>query len=101
MKRYISRKEAIIDLQNRGYSCDFILVNNLIVCLQQDEVLSPERMAVKEAHRFKRKSEKGDDHLILAISSVDADLKGILMVALPSFENETGINFFANSAIEV
>ena len=101
MKRYISRKEAIIDLQNRGYIYDFILVNDLIVCLQQDEVLSKERMEVKETHRFKGKSEKGDNHMILAISSVDVDLKGILMVPLPSFGNETGVNFFSNSAIEV
>jgi hypothetical protein len=101
VKRYISRKEAIIDLQSRGYIYDFILRNDLIVCLQQDEVLSLERMQVKETHWFKGKSQKSDDHLLLAISSVDVDLKGILMVPLSSFENGSSMNFFSNSATEV
>jgi hypothetical protein len=76
---YHSKTEAIIDLQARGYDHDFILKNECIHCIQQNQSISPDDFEVIEAIRFDGKRRMRDNCIIYAIELLNNDMKGILM----------------------
>jgi len=76
MYQYDSPAHAINDLKQRGYSEDFNLKDNCIVC--NDQKFNADEFSIKEVYRFEGNSDPADEAIVLGIESSNG-VKGILV----------------------
>jgi len=95
MANYATKAETIIDLHKRGYGLDFIILNGRMLCIQHNEFISLEELQVMETYHFSGKRKLRDNHIIYAISSIENDVKGILMTSLKIFRSDTAVSLWA------
>lgn len=81
INKYHNNIEAIINLHERGYDHDFILINEYIICIQENRSVCPDEFEVIEAFRFERERKGLGDCIVYAISLSNSDIKGILMIS--------------------
>ena len=86
MKNYETVSEAVNDLNKRGYTHDFNLGEDCLVC---GEILSlsPEEFEIDEVYRFEGMTDPGDEMIVYAISSRKGDEKGVLVNAYGPYED--------------
>ena len=68
--------EAINELRTRGYTMDFNLQENCIICNQQK--FNPEDFKIVEVYRYEGDSDPADEAVVYAIESKNG-LKGVLV----------------------
>ena len=80
---YDTVTEAVNELQKRGYTCDFNLNHDVdfLICNKTSTSLSPEDFDIDEIHRFEGDTDPGDETIVYAISSLDKEVKGIVVNA--------------------
>ena len=76
MNTYNTLTEAVQQLKGRGYTIDFNLEENCLVCNGKKYLL--EDFEITEFHRFEGDTDPADEAIIYAIESKDG-LKGILV----------------------
>lgn len=76
MAVYETVSEAINGLKQRGYTLDFNLQENCIVC--HSDKFNPEEFEITEVHRFEGNTDPSDQAVVYAIESVTG-LKGVLV----------------------
>lgn len=81
MYNYDTVSEAVNDLTKRGYTLDFSLNNDHILCKEQGLQLSPADFVIDEVYRFEGFTNPDDENIVYAISSTDNSKKGILVDA--------------------
>lgn len=79
MRVYPSLSVAISDLQQRGYTLDFNLAANGLVC--NDEVCNVMDYEIVEFYRFEGATNPDDLSTVYALESLDGSKKGILVTA--------------------
>ena len=78
---YVSIDEAINDLQVRGFSKDFFLLDDHLFCRQQNKVLRNREFDILETYYFPRGEMRLIDMMLYGIECPDHCMKGILLVA--------------------
>lgn len=78
MYQYDTLSQATTGLKNRGYTQDFNLQENCLVCNAQK--YHPEDFTITEVHRFEGASDPGDSSVVYAVESKDGT-KGVLVAA--------------------
>jgi hypothetical protein len=78
-KNYCTIVEAIWDLQARGFSLDFSLIGNKLLCAQKQCYLGAEEFDVLEMYCFHDGGLTRDETVVYAIESLSRPLKGILL----------------------
>lgn len=73
---YDTVSEAVEGLKGRGFTMDFNLHENCLVC--HDNILNAEDFEIVEVYRFEGNSDPSDEAVVYAIESKDG-LKGILV----------------------
>ena len=73
---YDTVSEAINDLRKRGYTMDFNLAENSIVC--NDDTCNPDDLEIVEIYRFEGDTDPADQAVVYAIES-KSGLKGVLV----------------------
>jgi hypothetical protein len=81
---YDTLSQALNELKKRGYTEDFNLKENCIVCPTRATDLSPEEFDVDEVYRFEGMSNPSDNSVIYAISS-SRGMKGVLVDAYGAY----------------
>jgi hypothetical protein len=76
-----TKAEVIIDLQERGYYNDFILKNEGVLCVQQNELINPDAFEITETYLFDGGPRPNDNFVIYAIREINSGIKGILMAS--------------------
>lgn len=76
MYQYQSPVHAIEDLKKRGYTEDFNLKENCIIC--GSHRWNPEEFEIKEVYRFEGNSDPADESIVLGIESTNG-VKGVLV----------------------
>ena len=76
MHTYDTVTEAVTGLKERGFSLDFNLKENCLVC--HEHKFNPEDFEIVEVYRFEGNTDPADEAVVYAIQSVDG-LKGILV----------------------
>ena len=76
MYNYDTVTEAIKGLKERGYTKDFNLKENCIVC--HEDKFHPEDFEIVEVYRYEGNSDPGDEAVVYAIESNKGD-KGLLV----------------------
>ena len=76
MYQYQSPVHAINELKKRGYTEDFNLKENCIVC--NNLKFNPNEFEIKEVYRFEGNSDPGDEAIVFGIESFNG-MKGVLV----------------------
>lgn len=88
MQYYADLVEAIKGLKARGYTIDFNIEKDRIVCDDQNIDCHPHEFEVDEYHRFEGMSSTDDNSIIYAITTDDGK-KGTLITPYGMYEDGT------------
>ena len=80
-KSYDTVTEAVNDLQKRGYTTNFSLLTEVecIECKSTSLRLSSDEFEIDEVYRFEGMTDPGDEMIVIAISSKQHDVKGLVV----------------------
>ena len=79
MFQYDTVSEAVNGLRDRGYTVDFNIKDEWLVCNEPPCRLAPREFEISEFHRFEGPSDPADEAVVYAIESQDHNLKGVLV----------------------
>lgn len=71
--------EVLNHLKENGYTVDFNLQDNCLVCHGNSLQLHPDEFVVDKHYRFEGVTDPGDEAIIYAISSTKHNIKGVLL----------------------
>lgn len=78
MYAYDTLSEAVNGLKQRGYTIDFNVKDNFVICNATPLSLSPDEFEIAEFYRFEGNSDPADEAVVYAIESKHGH-KGILV----------------------
>lgn len=81
MKNYDTVTEAVAGLKAKGYTIDFNIAFDKLVCSDNKICLPPDEFEIVEVHRFEGDSNPDDEDVVYAVESKDGKLKGIITSA--------------------
>lgn len=73
--------QAIDGLKSRGYSLDFNLSFDQLICHEKNVCLSPAEFEITEVHRFEGATNPSDEDVVYAVESRNGEVKGVLTAA--------------------
>ncbi len=79
MKDYGTLSQTINALQKEGYTMDFNIEEECLVCHKSNTTLSPDDFEIDHVFRFEGDSNPDDQSILYAISSMDNMVKGLLV----------------------
>ena len=81
MKSYDTVTGALQDLKLRGFTIDFNIAFDKIICSKNETILNPNEFEIVEVYRFEGDSNPDDEDVVYAIESRDGKLKGSMTSA--------------------
>lgn len=81
MKSYDTVTEALQDLKVRGFTIDFNIAFDKIICSKNEICLNPPEFEITETYRFEGDTNPGDEDVVYAIESKDGLIKGSMTSA--------------------
>ncbi len=75
---YDTVSEAVNSLKKRGYTIDFSLEYDCIICHETPVSLMPHEFEITEVHRFEGATDPADEAVVYAIESKHGE-KGVLV----------------------
>ncbi|MFD1144474.1 phosphoribosylpyrophosphate synthetase [Larkinella insperata] len=87
MQTYDTLVEALDDLNRKGFTLDFNLAGDSLICRSKDLQLSPEQFHIVDVYRFEGVSDPDDNSILYAIESKDGQ-KGTLVNAYGAYADE-------------
>jgi hypothetical protein len=81
MKSYDTVTEALKDLKLRGFTIDFNIAFDKIICSDNKICLNPNEFEIVEVYRFEGETDPGDENVVYAIESKDSKIKGTMSSA--------------------
>jgi len=81
MKNYDTVTEAVKGLKERGYTIDFNIAFDKLVCSGKNICLHPDEFEITEVHRFEGDSNPDDEDVVYAVESKDKKIKGVITSA--------------------
>ncbi|RYZ22214.1 MAG: phosphoribosylpyrophosphate synthetase [Sphingobacteriales bacterium] len=71
--------ETIDGLIESGYTLDFNIRQESLVCNRTNIMFSPEEFQIDKVYRFEGATDPDDESIVYAISSLNSDVKGVLV----------------------
>lgn len=81
MANYDTVSGALNSLKDRGYTRDFNISFDKLICNETNECLNPHEFEITEVYRFEGESNPSDEAVIYAVESKDGNMKGVLVNA--------------------
>ncbi len=85
MYQYDTVVGALKGLKDRGYTLDFNLAFDKIICSQNDQCLNPSEFEIVEVYRFEGDTNPSDEDVVYAVASKDGAIKGAITSAYGSY----------------
>ena len=85
---YGTLSQAIDSLKKEGYTLDFNIAGECIMCHQPLTKLSPDDFEIDKVYRFEGESNPSDESIVYAISSPNLGIKGTLVNAYGIYSDE-------------
>lgn len=85
MRSYDTVTEALKDLKQRGYTVDFNIAFDKIMCSNNEICLHPEEFEIVEFYRFEGDTDPGDENVVYAIESRNGKIKGTMTSAYGTY----------------
>ena len=81
MRNYDTVPTALNNLKERGYTTDFNIAFDKLICNETKACLNPHEFEITEVYRFEGESNPSDEAVIYAVESKDEKLKGTIVNA--------------------
>ena len=81
MENYDTVVAALEGLKERGYTLDFNIAFDNIICRQNDICLNPNEFEITEVHRFEGQTNPDDQDVVYGVTSLDGSIKGSITSA--------------------
>ena len=81
MENYDTVSTALNSLKARGYTKDFNIAFDKLICHETSESLDPHEFEITEVYRFEGESNPSDEAVVYAVESKDANMKGVIVNA--------------------
>ena len=78
-EEYGTLSQTINGLKEDGYTFDFNVHQNCIICNGSEEKLSPDEFVIDKVYRFEGDTNPSDQSILYAISSINYSVKGVLV----------------------
>ena len=100
-KGYDTLVDALNDLREEGFSEDFNLSSNCIVCTSKDNIeVLPEDFNIVAYYRFEGDSNPDDSSVLYAIDSPKHEIKGIMVDAYGAYSDPLSIEMLQKLKIK-
>lgn len=99
MYSYNTLSEALNDLVNRGYTHNFNIERDCIICKNIELKLNPDDFVISEYYRFEGESNPDDSEIVYAITSNNG-IKGTLVNAYGIYSDEISDKLISKLKIE-
>ena len=81
MDNYDTVTGALTGLKDKGYTMDFNIAFDKLICRDNNFCLNPYEFEITEVHRFEGATDPGDENVVYAVESKDGKMKGVLTSA--------------------
>lgn len=81
METYDTVTAALTGLKAKGYTLDFNIAFDKLMCADNKVCLNPHEFEITEVHRFEGDSNPDDEDVVYAVESLDKKIKGTLTSA--------------------
>lgn len=81
MDNYDTVTGALTGLRAKGYTMDFNIAFDKLICRENNFCLNPHEFEITEVHRFEGATDPGDEDVVYAVESKDGKIKGVLTSA--------------------
>jgi hypothetical protein len=81
MESYDTVVAAIDGLKARGYTTNFNIAFDKIMCSETKACLNPNEFKIVEVYRFEGNSNPADEDVVYAVESMNGSMKGIITSA--------------------
>lgn len=71
--------EALNELKNSGYTCNFIKKNEFLYCSEKEMNFRSYELNITEKFRYENKNEPSENTVLYAVESPEYGLKGFLV----------------------
>jgi len=88
MYQYDTVVAALNGLKQRGYTLDFNIAFDKLICAENDACLNPGEFEITEVHRFEGATNPSDEDVVYAVESKDGNIKGSLHMAFGTYSDE-------------
>ena len=85
MYTYDTVVAAINGLKQRGYTIDFNMAFDKLICHQDNICLNPSEFEITEVYRFEGDTNPSDEDVVYAVESKDGKIKGVLTGAFGTY----------------
>lgn len=85
MITYDTVVEALNGLRSRGFTIDFNIAFDKLMCHRTGICLNPSEFDIVEVYRFEGDTNPSDEDAVYAISSSDGKVKGVIMTAFGTY----------------
>jgi hypothetical protein len=81
MQSYDTVVEALNGLKAKGYTTDFNIAFDKLICTDKKHILKPDEFEIVETYRFEGETNPSDEDVVYAIESKDGNIKGVITSA--------------------
>lgn len=92
---------AINGLKERGYTIDFNLAFDKIICSDNKYCLNPADFEITEMHRFEGNTNPADQDVVYAVESKDGKLKGVITSAFGIYADAVSTEMLKKLSINI
>ena len=81
MQSYDTVTDALNGLKAKGYTTDFNIVFDKLICSKKETILKPDDFEIVETYRFEGETNPSDEDVVYAIESKQGNIKGVITSA--------------------
>ena len=81
MSNYDTLSAAVNSLNERGFTKDFNIAFDNLICHETNECLNPHEFEIMEVYRFEGETNPSDEAVVYAVESKDGTMKGTIVNA--------------------
>ena len=85
MENYDTLSSALNSLKVRGYTQDFNINFDKLICSDSEQSLNPTEFEITEVYRFEGETNPSDEAVVYAVESIKGDMKGVLVSAYGTY----------------
>lgn len=81
MESYDTVVDALAGLKAKGYSINFNIAFDKLICSENKTFLNPNEFEIVEVHRFEGNTNPADEDVVYAVESINGSIRGVITSA--------------------
>ena len=100
MESYDTVVAALNGLKSRGYTTNFNIAFDKIMCSETNACLNPNEFEIVEVYRFEGNSDPDDQDVVYAVESVNGKMKGVITSAYGLYADSVSTEMIRKLSIQ-